>query len=133
MSDKSIRVKGWVILAGIPALFLSAYISLLFPSLLELPICSVKSFTGVDCPGCGFTHSIAYLVHGRIRESINYHPLGVIISIWFLYLFLKTLAGLMLKKKNLHFFSQRGSDIVLFVFILGLFIHWIFKLVVKSA
>ncbi|MBC7868203.1 MAG: DUF2752 domain-containing protein [Gloeobacteraceae cyanobacterium ES-bin-316] len=30
------------------------------------------------CPGCGLGHSIAWLFHGNIKESLQAHPLGIV-------------------------------------------------------
>ena len=35
-------------------------------------------FIGIQyCPGCGLGHSISYLFHGNLKESLEAHPLGV--------------------------------------------------------
>lgn len=30
------------------------------------------------CPGCGLGHSISYLFHGQVQDSLNAHPLGIL-------------------------------------------------------
>src|SRR5688500_14697882 len=42
------------------------------------PLCSWKSLTGVDCPGCGLTRSFIALAHGQWRESLRFNPAGPI-------------------------------------------------------
>lgn len=37
--------------------------------------CLFHLLTGLYCPGCGGTRAVWYLLHGRIFESIRYHPL----------------------------------------------------------
>ena len=38
----------------------------------------VFKFVGFDyCPGCGLGHSISFLLHGKIKESFQAHPLGL--------------------------------------------------------
>lgn len=32
--------------------------------------------TGIPCPGCGLTRSLAHLAHGDIAASLRLHPLG---------------------------------------------------------
>jgi len=35
-------------------------------------------FIGISyCPGCGLGHSISFLFHGNLRESLSAHPLGI--------------------------------------------------------
>lgn len=45
------------------------------------PMCSLKRYTGLDCPGCGLTRSFIALGHGRLKESIDFNPAG---PLWFL-------------------------------------------------
>ena len=54
---------------------------------VNAPSCPSKMITGVPCPVCGITRSIAYISRGRIIDGFQFHPLGplfaalVIISI----------------------------------------------------
>ena len=43
-------------------------------------LCSLKRFTGLDCPGCGLTRSFIALGHGRWRDSLRFNPAG---PLWF--------------------------------------------------
>lgn len=38
-----------------------------------MPKCMFKLVTGYDCPGCGFQRAIHALLHGHIREAIQYN------------------------------------------------------------
>jgi hypothetical protein len=44
------------------------------------PLCAMKRYTGVDCPGCGLTRSFIALGHGRWSEALAYNPAG---PLWF--------------------------------------------------
>lgn len=44
------------------------------------PLCTLKRYTGLDCPGCGLTRSFIALAHGDSRGSLTYNPAGVL---WF--------------------------------------------------
>ncbi len=39
--------------------------------------CTSKLISGCDCPGCGLTRSFTALAHGRFKDSIAYHRLGI--------------------------------------------------------
>ncbi|MCX6645769.1 MAG: DUF2752 domain-containing protein [bacterium] len=43
---------------------------------ISTPHCPSKMLTGVPCPVCGITRSVANVVRGRIIEGFRYHPLG---------------------------------------------------------
>lgn len=38
--------------------------------------CAFHASTGLPCPGCGLTRSVMALLHGQVRESVNFHPFG---------------------------------------------------------
>lgn len=38
-----------------------------------MPKCMFKLATGYDCPGCGFQRAIHAVLHGHIREAIQYN------------------------------------------------------------
>ncbi len=42
-------------------------------------ICLFYHLTGLPCPGCGLTRSFVCLGHGHWRESLHWHPLGLVI------------------------------------------------------
>lgn len=45
---------------------------------LPLPtICWFRMTTGLPCPGCGLTRSVALLMHGHVGASLAMHPFGI--------------------------------------------------------
>lgn len=120
--------KGWIVLAGVPALFFSAYMIGAMPVLTALPLCAVKIFLGIDCPGCGLTRSIAYLTHGQIRRSIDLNPMGIIIALWLVYVFSRTAVGHLSGKTLRPLLRQKVRDALLIVFVAGLFGQWLIKM-----
>lgn len=128
MISSRLSRQGWFALLGVPALFLCAYILSGQPAFQNIPVCAVKWFAGIDCPGCGLSHSIMSLTTGHIHQSINYHPLGIIIAIWLLYVFFRSLISFILGRPLKPFFSQKTIDILLAAFLIALFVQWIFKL-----
>ena len=52
-------------------------VSLGFAPATPLPqTCASRWLFGIDCPGCGLTRSIIYLMHGQLAESLKIHRLG---------------------------------------------------------
>ncbi len=41
------------------------------------PLCPLKSWSGLECPGCGLTRSWVALAHLQVAESWAYHRLGI--------------------------------------------------------
>ena len=42
---------------------------------VNLPSCVWFTYLGIYCPGCGGTRAVDALLHGRVLESVWYHPL----------------------------------------------------------
>ena len=52
-------------------------------------VCVFYNLTGLPCPGCGLTRAFVCLGHGHLRESLHWHPLGLVIYAVFLLLWLR--------------------------------------------
>ncbi len=123
-------VRGWGVILGVPALFISAYIYPLIPVLNRIQVCAVRRFLGCDCPGCGLMRSIGALTHGQIRQSIDFHPLGIIIAGWLIYIFGRGLIGILLKRDIPMLLNQGQRDLLLYVFVAALILQWLLKLAI---
>ncbi|MBT3182509.1 MAG: DUF2752 domain-containing protein [Deltaproteobacteria bacterium] len=113
----------------VPALVLFGYIYLQIPFMQKIPLCGVKHFLRFDCPGCGMTTSISELLHGHIRASIDAHPLGIVIALWFAYMFLRAVASVLLGRRIKPLLTQAQRDLLMYVFLAALLIQWIVKIV----
>lgn len=49
---------------------------------LGLPPCSFKVNTGLPCPSCGMTTSMAAMAHGQIADAFAAQPFGVLLFIF---------------------------------------------------
>jgi hypothetical protein len=47
--------------------------------------CVFKTLTGLPCPFCGTTRSLASLLHGDLRQAILYNPFSLLLFILFTY------------------------------------------------
>lgn len=83
--------------------------------------CAISYLLGFDCPGCGLLRSIGALMQGEFQQSIFWHPMGVLVL-------LLGMNGWWLKKV----LTKRGSKIVSYVFLFGLFFHWSLKMLLPS-
>lgn len=121
--------RNWGILIGVPVLFFLAYLYPVIPGLSNIPLCGVRHFLGVDCPGCGLTSSFGALIHGGIRESIGFHPLGCVIAMWLLYNLGRSIHAIAIGRPPGRLISQRSMDLLVYVFLAAMLIQWAFKMV----
>lgn len=127
---RNMTIRGWVPLLGVPAFFVVAFVLSYFPGIVDAPLCGVKLFIGLPCPGCGLTHAMVALAHGRIRSSIAYNPLGGIIALWLVYQFARAV-GRVIKGTALRpLLSDEARSTVLYGFLIALFAQWILGLVI---
>jgi len=47
--------------------------------------CLSHEVLGFECPGCGLARSFVLIIHGRLRDSLRYHRLGIVLYCFFLY------------------------------------------------
>jgi hypothetical protein len=127
MNNESSR-KGWIVLLGVPALFFSAYVVGAWPPLKRLPLCAVKLFTGIDCPGCGLTRSIAYLTHGQVGRSIDMNPMGIVVALWLAYVLLRAAIGAFRGRQPAPLLRQKTRDRLFMVFVAALIGQWLVKM-----
>ena len=46
-----------------------------------VPICFVRTVTGLPCPLCGLTRAFACAARGRFHEAIEHHPFWYVVAI----------------------------------------------------
>ena len=44
-------------------------------------ICQFRRLTGLPCPTCGVTRSLAMLAKGEWRRAVAYHPMGPLVAV----------------------------------------------------
>lgn len=120
------------ILFGVPAIFVLAYCYSRFVFLADIEICAVKRFLNIPCPGCGLTESFALLTCGNFGASFSAHPFGIVIALWFVYLFFNSLCLILSSRPLPDIFTQRQRDWLLGLFVVGMFVRW-FIILTKGA
>ena len=51
--------------------------AVLFAVGLPLVRCPFRSFTGLNCPGCGMTRAVFYAATGQWQRAFEHHPFGI--------------------------------------------------------
>jgi hypothetical protein len=46
-----------------------------------IPVCLIKTVTGIPCPSCGTTRAMVTLMQGRLTESVLQNPFGVLLAL----------------------------------------------------
>jgi hypothetical protein len=72
-----VRWGVWVLALGAAAILA---VSFLFApeNLPRVPGCGFRALTGLPCPGCGLTHSLCAISHGRLGEAWAFNPFGFV-------------------------------------------------------
>jgi hypothetical protein len=123
---RSLHKKDWVVLAGIPVLFFIAYFYNDLP-LNGFEFCAVKRFLDIPCPGCGLTRSFAQLVHGNLVAALKFNIFGPILAIIFIYIFIRRLLGLLLKRPVPALLTTNQRYYVTIAFIVLFMVQWVIK------
>ena len=96
LSSSQRRTKFFLI-SGILMIFL---FSLFWnPEQANLLPCYFHEITGHSCPSCGLTRSFHAIAHLNFQQSIEFHPMGMIIYFVLLVLLLKATLEIVLKKE----------------------------------
>lgn len=94
------------------------------------PLCPFKTFTGLDCPGCGITRSLIYAFHGRFHDAYMMHMWGVPLALLLFVQIPYRLSKIVLKRpafRALPYEIKRRANHVL---MLSILLPWIAKLAV---
>ena len=70
-------------LLGFWGVFMAA--TLIFPGSPAdgMVLCPFRALTSWSCPGCGMTRSCTSFMRGEVWHSLEYHPLGWLLIVWF--------------------------------------------------
>jgi hypothetical protein len=100
---------------------------------LGLPSCKLMDWTGVPCPGCGVTTSVAFASRGHVLDALRTQPFGLVVALTIVALPVWALA-LHLSGQDLYraLQSRRAVKVGLALAVL-LAIGWIYKLIVVLA
>ncbi len=90
----------------------------------HMATCSIKSHTGIDCPGCGMQRSIIELLKGNIWESIQLYPALLPLAFMFTFLTLHLIFNFKNGAKILKISYIVIAAIVLISYFIKIFTHY---------
>ena len=127
------RTLSWGFLIGTPVFFLVAYILGGYPHLVDVPLCGVRMFIGIECPGCGMTHAMVALARGHLGRSISYHPMAVVLALWLVYQMGRALVTVVRTRPPRRLVSDGTRMVLCEAFVAALMVQWIVKLALSRA
>jgi hypothetical protein len=91
------KLNRYIFIAGIFSIFLFT----LFwnPEQANVLPCYFHEITGHSCPSCGLTRSFHAIAHLKFQQSIEFHPMGMILYFALLAFLLKFILEIVLKKE----------------------------------
>jgi hypothetical protein len=113
------RTPRWVAPVGLAACCAAASAYVLWTNPTDggasaVPTCLVRLTTGFDCPGCGGTRALWYLLHGDLAAAAQHHMIAVFAAPFLIYAYIAWTAGAVFGRQlpKLHL-SFRGLGILL--------------------
>jgi hypothetical protein len=95
---------------------------------LGLPPCAFLHFTGVPCPSCGLTTSVAHAARLHLYESVITQPFGLVV-------FISAVLGVPLSIYFIHrrvpwskLNRLRGRNLVTYLMIALFILSWLYKI-----
>lgn len=99
---------------------------------LGLPPCMFLKLTGIPCPSCGLTTSVAYAAHLQFGASFLTQPFGLLIAL-IAYVSIPVALVLLISPPNWKLrFSDRSSTLATYALIAVYGLAWIFKIAQSS-
>jgi len=87
-----------------------------------LATCSIKSYTGWDCPGCGGQRAIDALLKGNFKEAFFYNQLIYFYVVVLIYIYVLFVEYYLLKNKRLmQRFGFSNAFVLFFIVTISLF------------
>ncbi|MFM8393028.1 MAG: DUF2752 domain-containing protein [Acidobacteriota bacterium] len=95
---------------------------------LGLPACPFLSMTGLPCPVCGMTTSLALAVRGEWRSSVEAQPFGLLLFVGGLALAMMALASLWRRIDLIDLIRSRPGIIFVYTLTILFILSWCYKI-----
>ena len=87
--------------------------------------CTYRRLTGFRCPGCGATHAVRHLLHGRMTEAWNANPLLVCVLLAAAVFMTYSAAVVLLRLPRIRVeLTAAERRILVLVSLLGILAYW---------
>ncbi len=100
-----------------------AYLIFVLSTGIAIP-CMVKTITGFECPGCGFTRAFVALARGHLAEAFSCNPFLFVVSPIILYLIVKSDIIYIIKGKYIY---SKVDEIISIVLVTAAIVFAIFR------
>lgn len=94
------------------------------------PSCVFKTLTGLPCPSCGSTRSVAYLAHGHFLSAFSMNPLVTAGFVAAVLALVYCAATLVFDLRRIRvFFSEREKAVFRIVAVVIVLLNWFYLVV----
>jgi hypothetical protein len=91
---------------------------------IGLPPCTFQVMTGVPCPSCGLTTSVALLAHGDVRNSLRANAAGTVLALFWLALIPWCLISALVRRYVMVVSLERALLVAVIFFVGLLLVRW---------
>ena len=91
-------------------------------------LCAFKNGTGLACPGCGMTRSLAALAKGDLSTSADYHAFGSIVAAGAVVAWVTLGLGLLTGRNLFPDVSAKTITIAILSAAALFFVYWLYRL-----
>lgn len=95
---------------------------------LGLPPCAFLHFTGVPCPGCGLTTSVAHAARLHFYESVITQPFGLVVFISAVLSIPLSIYFIHCRVPRSKLNHWRGRNLLLYLMIALFILSWLYKI-----
>ena len=127
-TDRKKKILLYVVSLAITSLFIIAGLVWMPPEDDMHSTCSFRKLTGLPCGTCGMSRSVTSFFHGRIIQSILFHPGGPIVSVVIIWIWINSLLALIFPAYDPKLYPDKGRKYAWLVIIIIL-VGWAYQII----